>query len=53
MQEYWSGLPFPFLGDLPSPGMEPASATAAGGFFAAKPPGKPKGTLKQRMVLTH
>jgi len=22
-QEYWSGLPFPFLGDLPDPGIEP------------------------------
>ena len=24
-QEYWSGLPFPSLGDLPHPGIEPAS----------------------------
>ena len=24
-QEYWSGLPFPSLGDLPSPGIEPMS----------------------------
>ena len=24
-QEYWSGLPFPPLGDLPNPGIEPAS----------------------------
>ena len=23
--EYWSGLPFPSLGDLPDPGMEPGS----------------------------
>ena len=22
-QEYWSGLPFPFPGDLPNPGIEP------------------------------
>ena len=22
-QEYWSGLPFPFPGDLPDPGIEP------------------------------
>ena len=22
-QEYWSGLPFPSLGDLPNPGIEP------------------------------
>ena len=24
-QEYWSGLPFPFPGDLPDPEMEPMS----------------------------
>ena len=24
-QEYWSGLPFPSLGDLPHPGIEPGS----------------------------
>ena len=24
-QKYWSGLPFPPTGDLPNPGMEPAS----------------------------
>ena len=24
-QEYWHGLSFPTLGDLPDPGMEPAS----------------------------
>jgi len=26
-QEYWSGLPFPSLGDLPDPGIEPISPT--------------------------
>ena len=26
-QEYWSGLPFPPPGDLPDPGLEPASLT--------------------------
>ena len=26
-QEYWSGLPFPSLGDLPNPGIEPRSPT--------------------------
>ena len=25
-QEYWSGLPFPSLGDLPDPGIEPGSS---------------------------
>ena len=24
-QEYWSGLPFPYPGDLPNPGIEPRS----------------------------
>ena len=43
-QEYWSGLPFPPLQDLPNPGIEPtspASPALAGGFFTTEPPGKP------------
>ena len=35
-QEYWSGLPCPFPGDLPSPGTEPVSLmfpALIGGFF--------------------
>ena len=35
-QEYWSGLWCPLLGDLPNPGIEPASLSSlawAGGFF--------------------
>ena len=35
-QEYWSGLPFPSLGDLPNPGIEPKpliSPAVAGRFF--------------------
>ena len=35
-QEYWSGLPCPLPGDLPNPGIEPASLMSpalAGGFF--------------------
>ena len=39
-QEYWSRLPFPSPGDLPDPGIEPASLLAlqavsliAGEFF--------------------
>ena len=43
-QEYWSGLPFPSPGDLPDPGIEPASLVSpalAGGFFTTEPPGKP------------
>ena len=43
-QEYWSGLPFPTLGDLPGPGIEPVYPVAlalAGGFFTTEPSGKP------------
>ena len=35
-QEYWSGLPFAALGDLPDPGIEPVSLSSpalTGGFF--------------------
>ena len=35
-QECWSGLPFPSPGDLPDPGIDPASlmsSALAGGFF--------------------
>ena len=41
-QEYWSGLPFPSLGDLPDPGIEPASPALASGLFTTEPPGKQK-----------
>ena len=37
-QEYWRGLPFPPLGDLPDPGVEPMSLVSpalAGGFFTS------------------
>ena len=35
-QEYWSGAPFPTPGDLPDPGIKPASLVSpamVGGFF--------------------
>ena len=32
-QEYESGLPFPSPGDVPNPGIKPASSTLAGRFF--------------------
>ena len=43
-QEYWSGLPFPFLADLPNPEIEPTSLGSpalAGTFFTAEPSGRP------------
>jgi len=48
-QEYCSGLSFPFPGDLPNPGVEPASLaspTLTGRFFlSSEPPGKPSSGL--------
>ena len=41
IQESWSGLPFPFPGDLPDPGIEPGSPALGGGFFTAETPGRP------------
>ena len=41
-QEYWSGLPFPTPGDLPDPGIAPASPALAGEFFTTELPGKPQ-----------
>ena len=43
-QEYWSGLPCPPPGDLPDPGLEPASLASpalAGVIFTTVLPGKP------------
>ena len=39
-QEYWSGLPFPSPGDLPSSGMEPWSPALQADSIPAEPPGK-------------
>ena len=44
-QEYWSGLPFPTLVDIPNSGTELVSlmsSALAGGFFTTLPPGKIK-----------
>ena len=48
-QEYWSGLLFPYPGDLPNPGIEPTSLMSpalAGGFLSLAPPGKPEHSEK-------
>ena len=39
-QEYWSGLLFPSPGDLPDPGMEPASPALQVDSLPLKAPGK-------------
>ena len=49
-QEYWSGLPFPSLGDLPDPGIKPKSCTLS---LPSEPPRKPKGvgTIKANQCI--
>ena len=39
-QEHWSGLPSPFSGELPNPGIKPVSLSPAlaGGFFTTNTP---------------
>ena len=44
-QEYWNGLPFPPLEDLPDPRIQPVAPTSpvwAGRFFTSEPLGKPE-----------
>ena len=38
-QEYWSGLSFPFLGDLLDPGIEPGSPALQADALPSEPPG--------------
>ena len=35
-QKYWSGLPYPSLGDLPHTGIEPVPPALAGRFFTTR-----------------
>ena len=39
-QEYWSGLPFPSLGDLPNPEIKPGSPAFQADSLPSEPPGK-------------
>ena len=45
-EEYWHGLCYPSLGDLPNIGMEPVFPALADGFFTTESPGKPWRFLK-------
>ena len=40
-KQYWSGLLFPFPGDLPDPGIEPGSPALQTDSLPAELPGKP------------
>ena len=56
--EYWSGLPCPPPGDLPSPGIEARSLALQADSLPGEPPGKPRKTgmgslsLLQSIFLT-
>ena len=55
-QEYWSGLPFPSPGDLPDPGIKPASPVSpalAGGFLTTEPPARDAHCEGYKQVLAH
>ena len=49
-QEYWSGLPFPSPGNLPNPGIEPASLITpcwkAGSLLLAPPGNLDEGNIR-------
>ena len=41
-QEYWKGSPFPSLGYLPYPGIEPRSPTLQADALPSEPPEEPQ-----------
>ena len=50
-QEYWTGLSFPPLGNLPDPAIKTTSLALAGRFFTTEPPGKCPMWLVRRYVF--
>ena len=50
-QENWSGLPFPYPGDLSNPGIKPKSPTLQVDSLPAEPQGKPKNTAVGSLPL--
>ena len=50
-EEYWSGLPFPLVGDLPDPGTEPRSPALQVDSLPSEPPGKPSLFGKEKSLL--
>ena len=50
-QEYWNGLPFPSLGDLPNPGIESRFPTLQVDSLPAETPGKPLLNVFQNHIL--
>ena len=52
-QEYRSGLPFPFPGHLPNPGIKPRSPTLQADALPSEPPEKPLYYYKAKLKFTH
>ena len=56
-QEYWSGLQFPFPGDLPDPGIKPGSPGLWADTLPSEPPRNqpenPKDLIKKLLGLTN
>ena len=52
-QEYWSGVPFPSLGDLPSPGIEPWCPALQADSLSSEPPGKHSKRVYKLQILTN
>ena len=50
-QEYWSGLPFPSLGDLLDPGNEPGSLALEADSLPTEPPGKHRAEIPKPPLL--
>ena len=50
--EYWSGLPFPSLGDLFKPGIEPGSPALQENSLHSEPPGKPSPNRREGTCST-
>ena len=44
-QEYWNGLPFPPPGDLPDPGIKPASPVLRADSLPSESPRKPPSSM--------
>ena len=50
-QEYWSGLPFPWPGDLPNPEIEPGSPVSQADSLLIELQGKPLSRYGYVMVI--
>ena len=52
-QQYWNGLPFASLGDLPKPGIEPRSPEWQADSLPSEQPGKPMEALQSKGTPQH